>query len=53
MTVSKVSKVEVSIHHPLQAEDGIRIDEGQYDQLGLLGQKDVLGLRGRVQNNSL
>ena len=31
MTVSKVSKVEVSIHHPLQAEDGIRIDEGQYD----------------------
>lgn len=31
MTVSKISKVEVCLHHPLQSEDGIHIDEGHYD----------------------
>jgi len=31
MTVSKVSKVDVCIHHPLLSEDGIHIEEGQDD----------------------
>ena len=31
MKVSRLGKVQVTLHHPIQAEDGIRIDEGHYD----------------------
>ena len=45
MTASKVSKVEVSIHHPLQAEEVFALMRGNMTNLVCLP-KDVLGLRG-------